>query len=261
MKILLYPDKQHPKYRVTQLKPYIEETGVEIARDKDDSYDVFLYWSYHKCVRPHDRFIIERSLKEHIINLGGWNCTKTYNEEVMNAVFGYNTIVDPHTYTRPMAEKSEKQGSHDLKIIKHFTEKKKNYIYVKLLDNRINENTVRDFRVFVYGYKVELVLIKDKDIEDRFGGAIKSTITVCDNPLDVFSGDEVNKLERFCVVYDTEFTELDVCRDADGKIYVVDNNNIPSYNPAIKPIFEADNRRLLGFLSDKFYKMLQRYAD
>jgi len=261
MKILIYPDTNHVKWGITQLKPYIEVTGVELAESKEDDFDVLLYWSYHKGIRPLDEFLLAEAKKRHIINLGGWDTTKTCNEKVAKSIYGYNTVIDPFTFKGVMAEKSEKQGSHDLTIIDSVKEKKKGYIYVELIDNRINETTVRDYRVFVYANKVELVLIKDKSIEDRFAGAIKSKIQVCNSPLDEFSKEEIGQMEDFCRAYDTEFTELDVVRGTDGRVHVLDNNNMPSYNPAIKPIFEADDKKILRYLSDKFYKMLERYED
>lgn len=260
MKILIYPDTNHKRWKITQLKPYVEETGVQLAKDKNDSFDVLLYWSYHKGIRALDDFLLRERANRHVINIGGWNTTKTHNERIMKEVFGYNTVIDPNTYKGVMAEKSEKQGAHDLTIIDAFKGKKRGYIYVKLLNNRIDENTVRDYRIFAYRGKVGLVLTKDKDIKDRFAGAIKSKINVYYNPIDLFSEEEIEKIEQFCWAYNTEFTELDACRDEDGRLYIVDNNNIPSYNPAIKPVFEADNKKILGYLSDKFYKMLKEYV-
>lgn len=260
MKILLYPDTHHKRYKITKLKLFIELLGIELADGIEDDYDVLLYWSYHKGIRPLDDFLLRERTKRHIINAGGWNTMKTQNERVMKEAFGYNTLVDPFTYKGAMAEKSEKQGSHDLKILNSFKEKKDGYIYVKLIDNRISDDIVRDYRIYVYGNNMVLIAIEDKSMDNRFGMAEVSDVEICDNPKDVFSDDEIRKIEFFCEIYDTEFTELDVIRDSDERLYVVDNNNVPAYGLAMRAVFERNNGKTLNYLASKFYEMLEKHV-
>jgi len=260
MKILLYPDTHHKRYKITKLKLFVELLGIDLADGIEDDYDVLLYWSYHKFKRKLDEFLLEESKKRHIINLGGWDTTKTYNEEVMMKAFGYNTVIDPATYQGRMLEKSEIQGAHSMVEIGNRKRKKDNYIYVKLLDNRTSDNMVRDYRVYVCNNNITLVIIKDRSIDDRFKGTAESVIKTCDSPKDVFSDDEIRKIGLFCKIYDTEFTELDVIRDNDGRLYVVDNNNMPAYSRLTWAEFEKENNKILNYSTGRFYEMLEKYV-
>jgi len=55
MKLLLYPDTTHPRYKISQIKAYIEYLGIELT----DRFDVLMYQSYHRTVRKHDKFITD----------------------------------------------------------------------------------------------------------------------------------------------------------------------------------------------------------
>ena len=65
-------------------------------------------------------------------------------------------------------------------------------------------------------------------------------------------------IRRYCELYPVEFTELDVVRDLDdGRIYVVDNNNMPAMLESVRGGLEK-----LGHwrvLCDAFKNMLQAY--
>ena len=260
MKILLYPDTHHKRYNITTLQLHIDLLGIDLAEGIEDDYDVLLYWSYHKHIRKIDDFLIGEMKKRHIINIGGWNALKGYSEEIMKHAFGYNTIIDPFTYKGAMAEKTEMQSAHNIKIISSLKKKKEGCIYVKLIDNRIGEDTVRDYRVFVHAYKVDFVAVKDKPIQSRFGDAMAPgcKIYACNSPYDVFTDEEIKKMGLVCKIYHTEFTQLDVVRDTDGRIYVLDNNNVPAREPFMVT-YEKNDNEVLKYLSNRFYEMLERY--
>jgi len=200
------------------------------------------------------------SKKYDIINIGGDDTTKTKNEKIMKSVFGYNSIATNEDSV--ILEKSEKQGSHDLRVVDKIGNKP-NFIYVKMIDSRISDSEVRDLRIFVFDYKVKAVVVKDKPITKRFGGALDSnTVRWDDDYADyLLTEDEIGKIEEFCKAYKTHYTELDACRDADGRLYIVDNNNVPSYNPRMKEIFEPNNNKYLQILSKWFYEMLKNHIN
>ena len=259
MKLLLYPDGEHKRWDITKLKSYIEITGIKITANPSDRFDAIIYWSYHKLKRPLDDTLRRLQKEYHVINIGGWDITKTRNEQVMKEVFGYNTIIDPRK-EKVFLEKSELQGVHDMKIMTGFRGFRNRYLYVKLLDTSLN-GMYRDFRICVFGNKISLVITKDKAPGDRFAGAIRAKVKAYYDASDLFTQDEIAKICAYCETYKTEFTELDAVRDKDGRLYILDNNNIPSFSLTMKKLFAGDDNRLLKYLSDEFYQMVRNYAN
>ncbi len=259
MTVLLYPDGEHKRWDITQLKPYVEITGTKVTANPGDKFDTVIYWSYHKLKRSLDDTLRRLQKEYHVINIGGWDITKTRNEQVMKEVFGYNTIINPRK-EKIFLEKSELQGAHDMRIMTGFRGFRDRYLYVKLLDTSLN-GMYRDFRIYVFGGKISLVITKDKTTGDRFAGAIRAKVKAYYNASELFSQDEIVKICTYCEAYKTEFTELDAARDKDGKLYILDNNNMPSFNPTMKKLFAENDNRLLKYLSDEFYQMVRNYAN
>jgi len=225
MKALFYPDP--PTGRNSKVKRYIELSGTTITNNPTDKYDVAVYWSYHKTIRPLDKALIELSKHHNVINIGGWDITKSKVEAIQKKVFGYNTIVDPLKCNYEILEKAEIQCGHALhRVVKNITKHRDGCIYCKLLDNRIDNNTCRYYRYFIFGDRITHTNITDVPIEQRLKGGTHGsikTVSGCHG----LTKDEEDKIIEFCREYGTTFTELDVIRDPDGRIYVIDNNNIP----------------------------------
>ncbi len=157
MKLLIYPDSNHPNWKFTMLKFFCEFAGVEVVRDKHKPFDKAFYLSYHKTFRQHTFELLELHTKHKIINFGCEDVRKSYVEEVMLKTFGYNAVINPEK-SNLFLEKSELQGSHSLKICDKFEKYTPNCIYVKFLDGRINENTIRDYRIYIYGNRISTVI-------------------------------------------------------------------------------------------------------
>ena len=252
MRVLLYPDGEHKRYKIAMIKPYLEESGVDIITDPSDDFDVVFYQSYHKTYRRHDEVMMQLAIKYDVINIGCEDIRKRKNEEIMKNAFGYNSLAVPGD--KFILEKSEFQGRHEMKLVKRIGARK-DYIYVRLLDNRISDTHVRDYRIFIFDYKIRGVMTKDKPLSDRYGGAINADVQWVNNP---FTDDQIAKIEKYCRLYKTHYTELDAVIEK-GQLYIVDNNNVPSYNPAMKLIFEADNKKYLKYLSGCFMEMLKNH--
>jgi len=150
MKILLLPDHPHFKWKITNLKVIFETAGIEVTNNINDSFDLAIYWSYHKIYKKHDEYIGLLHEKNKILNFGCNDISKSFVEKIMKKAFGYNAIVNPKHF-KPYGEKSEAQGSHSIIEKDSFEGYKPNHIYVKLLDGRINDKTTRDYRIYVFG--------------------------------------------------------------------------------------------------------------
>lgn len=258
MRLLLYPDGEHRYIRkgLSAICPYIELLGVQTTADPLDSFDVVMYQSYHKSIRKHDSVITKLSTKYDIINIGCEDIRKSKNEEMMMRTFGYNSLATGRD--KQILEKSEEQGRHDMKTVSRIGNRE-GYLYVKLLNNMISETTVRDYRIFIFDYKIKAIMTKDKPLHDRFAGAINADVRWHENYMSLISKKEAGNIEKYCRAYRTHYTELDAIRDADGMLYIVDNNNVPSYNPAMRLIFEAGDKKYLRYLADCFYEMLKKH--
>lgn len=261
MKLLIYPDSLHKRWKITQLKAYVETSGVEIVTDPERDFDVVIYWSYHKLVRNLDNTLLSLDKRYDVINIGGWDISKTRNERVMHHAFGYNTLIDPFTYKGKMLEKSEMQGLHTMREVKDVKILKPGYIYVKQIDNRTDDKHVMDYRLYIFDSKVVMVVTKERPIQDRYGGVRESVLKCYTNPEDILSHREQDNITRYCKIYKTSFTELDGVRHNDGKLYIVDNNNVASYNPRMKELFEINNMKILRYLSNYFYETLLKHQN
>jgi len=227
-------------------------SGVDVITDPSGDFDVVFYQSYHKTYRKHDEIMMQLAKKYDVINIGCEDMRKRKNEAIMKEAFGYNSLAVP--IDKFILEKSELQGRHEMKLVKRIGVRK-DYIYVRQLDNRISATHTRDYRIFIFDYKVRAVVTKDKLLSDRFGGATNAVTKWIDNP---FTVDELRKIERYCYLYKTHYTELDAVRE-NGKLYIVDNNNVPAYISTMKIIFEADNNRYLKYLTGCFLQMLKNH--
>jgi len=234
------------------IKPYFEELGVEVISDLSSDFDVVFYQSYHKSIRRHDGDMVKLASRYDVINIGCEDIRKSKNEEIMMKAFGYNSLAkNTDNY---ILEKSELQGRHEMHLVNRIGNRK-DCVYVRQLDNRISDTKVRDYRIFIFDYKICAVMTKDKPLSDRFGGAINADVRWAVNP---FTVDQINKIEKYCRLYKTHYTELDAVKEGE-RLYIVDNNNVPSYNPAMRKIFEADNKKHLIYLASYFMEMLKNH--
>lgn len=244
------------RWHIAKVRHYIEELGMEVVIDPAKSFDVAMYWSFNRTQQPLDNVLkdmIKQGIK--IINIGCWDITKSKNEEVMKRVFGYNTIVDP-TKESEFCEKSEQQGRHSTTIMNKFEGYRDGYIYVKLIDN-IVDGKAESYRVFVTGGKFILFYKKRLPIEKRFARTGGATIELFTEGTQVFTQEELSKIHAYCHEYPVDYTELDVLRDSDGKIYIVDNNNMPGMSGKMKTRLVEEG--YFDMLCDEFYKMCERH--
>lgn len=232
MKLLLYPENcTHRRWPFTVVRRYVESLNIQLVTDPKAAFDVALYFSFHRTVRPWNavlRDMVHRGVP--VLNSGCLDITKSRNEVVMKTVFGYNTIVDPMV-TPVFGEKIEEQGRHSITIMRReeFTARKPNHIYVKLI-NSIYDGLAEAWRVYVFGGRVVFAYRSMKPEHKRFGrSSAHVSQEFTQDFWQHFTRLELDGIEEYCKMYPVEYTELDVLRDRDdGRIYIVDNNNMPA---------------------------------
>lgn len=158
-------------------------------------------------------------------------------DRIHGEVFGTTIVIDPMTHEGAFLEKDggtdEGAGhtrNHTDFIIhtKPVLHPNPESIYVRLLDNSTDDGYFLDYRLYVVKGRLYskgcLFVLRDR-FETQSGGSIRKRIF----PIgEMFSDDELEKLQFLVGHVRLDYGELDVLRDnADKSIYVVDINNTP----------------------------------
>lgn len=164
-----------------------------------------------------------------VLNARCLDISKRRVAELHQEVFGYHCNVDPTTYVGLMVKKSNINGIHDGEIISGpIDEEKEGYVYQYLIDNRISEYAVADYRLSVIDGTFPFAVIKRRPISVRFQGP-QSSFEIVDAST-LFSKDELTKISEIAGRIGLDFGEIDVLREpSDGCIHVIDVNKTPAY--------------------------------
>ena len=251
-RILFYPQAPffpHVAFKLCAL------LGCLIAEDPRNRYDVVFK-------RQGATFFDQSRLSEvdlplhRIVNAGSVDISKSNVGRRFVEVFGYPLAVDPLTHPGPMVEKSDQNAAHDGRILVGPIppeEVRLDRVYQRVVDNRASEEgLVVDHRVPIHGGRIPLVYVKHRPEERRFGND-NAYVHLAD-PASVFEQDEVERILAFARLMGIDYGELDVLRDRDDRIYVVDANNTPAGPP--NGLTEADQRRAVRTLAESFDELL-----
>jgi len=228
--------------------------GYLLTTDPEHTHDVAFKW---KGATFFDSTELEAIPEEShaIINARSTDISKHRVAAVFEAVFGYALEVDPTSYVGPMVEKSDLNAHHDGRIVEGPLPPgaaKPGTVYQRLIDTRTPDGEhVVDHRIPLYGGRVPLVYVKRRDVRTRFSNWNKQV--QIHRPESVMSPDELSRLGRFAEVMGIDYGELDVLRDRDGRIYIVDANNTPAGPPnGLTPEQRVEATSLLAGALDAF---------
>jgi hypothetical protein len=184
-----------------------------------------------------------------IINKNCIDISKKNVDQIHLEIFGYNTTIDPKTYSGVAVEKSDENALHDgRKVNCPINEPRESAIYQLLIDNDFDEQHVVDYRVPVIQFQIPLVYKKFKKKEVRFTNEV--SFSELHDPLSIFSTEELTKIGEFAKTMAAEFCELDVLRHSDGRIFVIDVNKTP-YGP---PAGLKENKKAVELLTAAFQR-------
>lgn len=256
MKVLFYPDKV---MEFSKMHKIIDMCGIETTNDPQDTYDVAVFWSHHKKILHPDAHLADIMANKHVINIGGLDVTKTKVERIMMEVMGYNAIVPPeYNMQMPIIQKNDRQANHCISIIYNDSNyvKSKDVVCLRLLSDNVGDN-YRTYRCFISGDHIVSSWENIYSDKSRFGKPISRDRVKTSSWL---SKEERALIVKYCAVYGTEFTELDIIRDAhDNRIYIVDNNNIPG-RTNVWPGDEIYSNEVYEELADNFMELLNKWA-
>ena len=244
-RMLVYP--HYPSSGSTIYK-IANHLGFSISNIPHKKYNIAVYWEYNTY---RNEYQYPESLKNiPVINLYSRDIGKVFVDEAFKDVFGYSTFIDPETYTLPFVRKNDINAKHDGQIITSGNiSPEPGYIYQRLIDNSTSDGMVLDYRVPVIINTLDFIYLKYRSREVRFTNS--TSRTVVRKISDIFSPDEIEKINRFCKSINLEYGELDILRDNnDGRIYIVDVNNTPQGPP--KHLNRTDNRQAIKKMSAAF---------
>jgi hypothetical protein len=195
-------------------------------------------------------------LKAHpkTLNLRCTDISKINVDKIHLLVFGYNTLVNPATHVGLAVEKSDENARHDGRIITcPSAVDDSGKVYQIVIDNKVDEHTVFDYRVPVICQNIPLVYKKFKTIEKRFTNDVyRSELCELDEHFNI---EEQSQLLEFAQLMNVDFAEFDVLRDSSsGKIYIIDVNTTPYGPPAGLP--KDDSKKAVIKLANTFKKFL-----
>lgn len=214
------------------IKLLLRELGWEIIEKYEDGC---LVWSWNQGSRvgrnPSEKIIQMLPKQKFVINGDCFDVSKRKVEDVFEKVFGYSLRIDPRRYDYKYVMKNNDNGCHDGKIMirkiseQEYAEFSKKYVFEKLINN-INPKNLKhtiDYRVPYYGYP-SMVYISHIKKKHRFKQI--NVKTVVRKPLEVFSEEEVRKINSFCQLMGLDCGDLDIVRDfTEGRIYILDVND------------------------------------
>jgi len=251
MKVLFYPDKV---VSFARIRVIFQIMGWEIIEDINKDFDIIFYWNVETVNKP-DNVILRLSEDYHIINLGCNDVSKENVTGIYERIFGNTLEINPEKYTgRAVAKTNLGQGDKSGKIANCPCRKKEGWHYQKLLQD-ISDGQISEFRVFVVD-KVIAVNEKRKRIDNRFQTIVEKNEYKLIN--EVFTYDEVQKINEFCKEIGAEYCELDILRDKE--LYIIDVNNISgigSFEKNNKEIYNKTNQQISEALNDKASKILK----
>lgn len=205
---------------------------------------------------PHDASVHVASPRgRYVVNGAHEGNEKTRVANAWEAASGVPLAVDPLTYDGEMVEKSDKNATHDGRVLKGPISPENvedGKVYQRLIDNSDGAEVV-DLRISIHGDRIPFVYLKRRPLNDRFSNTNR-TVSMAETD-EIFSAEEQAMLVRFGKSVGLDFGEADVLRDnASGQIWVVDSTNGPSGPP--NGLSAGDARRALARLAEAFDEML-----
>ena len=217
--LLVYPDKLGSNFKIKMILDYLNHP---YTYDINDDYDIV----FNSSLAPLHRFGLNTD--KFVINGRCNNVLKDYVDRVWGDVYGCCLTVNPLIHNGYCIEKPLTQGTNSGNVILCPHEKSQDKIYLRWVDTRDENGSLNDYRVVICDGEIVLVLIKKKQYDSFFSFDMKNFIQ---RPWEeLFSVTEKNHILEFSDIVGLDFGEIDVLRsNFDGKIYVVDVNNLSGY--------------------------------
>jgi hypothetical protein len=219
--VLFYPDLPYHRHYLYKLCHFL---GYRMSKDP----------SVRACLTVHFRDITKKEIDptlarlqdagRYIVNYGCTDISKSRVDEAFREVFGYSAAIDPLIHEGKYVRKSERNATHDGQIFDMPMAPQAGYVYQILIDTE-REGRLQEYRVPLVGDSIPFVFRCDRELSDRFTD--NALLTVAETR-ELLSKEEVAKTISVCRKLGVDFGSLDILRDRDRRIYIVDVNDTPS---------------------------------
>lgn len=159
------------------------------------------------------------------INRRCLDIAKSTVDRIWGEVAGYSITVEPLEYSGEMVEKPDLNGMHAGRVVSgplHGT--REGMVYQRLIDSRADDGRILQLRAVIIDSRIVFTYAKWRPYPQWFKG---TELTEPRPSPELLSADEASVLLRFADAIGLEYGELDILRDQDGRIYVVDANRTP----------------------------------
>lgn len=254
--ILFYPDRPGKGSVVYKLCAML---GYAITINPSSSFSVAVKYRYATTFTPDELKSIPIADRQRVVNAGSLDISKHAVARAFAEIFGYPLEVFPLEFQGQIVEKSNRNACHDGRVLVGplaAEDIRPGRVYQKAIDNVLLEKgLVLDYRVPILGGTIPLVYLKYRPLEARFANI--NSLVELKTPEAVFSMAELEKMILLAKKMGVDYGELDVLRDRDGRIYIVDINDAP-HGPA-PALPEKETKAALAMLMDPFARMLARF--
>ncbi len=244
--VLFHPMRPHPHEVLYHL---FHARGWRVTNDATRRCDLAIAW-HPTALASEDPVLLALSASVPVLNLGCRDVSKRRVDQAAFEAFGYDVRVDPRRHVGPCVQKSDENAVHDGTIIEcPVVLEEPGYVYQRVIDNAVDDRTVEDIRLPVFGDIVPFAYRKYRPLGQRFRN-LNSRVALAETA-SAIDGNELQLLLRFCRSMQIEYAELDVLRDrSDGRLYVIDVNPTP-YGPP-NHLSAVDSKRAMTLMDDAF---------
>ena len=257
-KILFYPDGPKTHHALYKALSY---SGYHVTTDPSKHCAIAIKWwkgNEGNPYPPNAPVLTEKKKKlgrNKVLNNECIDITKERVANIFEEVFGYSLSVDPLTHKGPCVMKSNWNALHLGRIVEcpiAESELSEGFVYERLINNEIEGDLVEDIRLPILGGHIPFVYVKHRMIEKRFVDKdFANKSATLEDPKDLLSHDEMEKIRLFCEQIKLDYCEIDVLRDKnDGRIYIVDANSTPAGPPSF--LAAQDGRNAVLLLAQSF---------
>ncbi len=206
------PAVPHDRYMV---RAAARLAGIRLAGHTEAADAEFYFEDATTAVPP-------RATHARALNFGCGDISKSRVATVFERVFGYPLAVDPTRWHGDAVEKSEANGAHDGRIVACPRPVRPGCVYQRLIDTVGSEGLATDLRTHCIGGVAVAVWVKRRPAAARF--LPPNATARWHSPDEIFSAPELALIGRFVRAMGADWCGLDILRDTDGRIYIVDVN-------------------------------------
>jgi len=224
VKALFHPS--HPEKEQYSAIAIFGHLGYTATLDPALDFDFAFAWSDTTWVDPMP-LLEEIARTKPVVNLRCRDISKRRVETDFRQVFGYGSFVDPLSFSGVCARKYDENALGGSLIRCPVSELEEGFVYQRYIDSTRDGFTM-EFRVPVILGTIPMVYLAKKVTPTTHLRAGKDSIRLLEVG-EAFSGEEAEKILRFCDRIGLDFGELDVLRaNDDGRLYVLDANKTPT---------------------------------